>query len=245
MLDRLPADVLQCILSRTSPACVVAGVAPVCSCLHASARADGLWRIMLQTRYTRLLSECFDGECPLPVPPLSWREHYFAFPSSFLHHARARGRLLLEIDAVIYDVTTYLHLHPGDPEVLLAAAGHDATAVFREVGHSANAQRQLEQLAIAPRAVLVPSDDQARCRRCEGRDATASGSPLWRVLLGLLAGVRSESGRSKLRQVARMATTAFIRDLSEGRPDCRRLSPAVWRLAGVSLRNLELEPARG
>ena len=245
MLEALPADVLQCVLSRASPSCIVAGVAPVCRALHACARADGLWRIMLETRYQRLLSECFDGVCPPPVRPLSWREHYFAFASSFLQHARARGRLLLEIDAVVYDVSTYLHLHPGDPEVLLAAAGHDATAVFREVGHSPNAQRQLEQLAIAPRAELVPSDDEARCRRCEVRDATASGSPVWRVVLGLLAGVRSESGRSTLRQMARMAAVAFIRDLSEGRPDCRRLSPAVWRLAGVSLSTLDLDPARG
>ena len=162
MLEALPADVLQCVLSRASPSCIVAGVAPVCRALHACARADGLWRIMLETRYQRLLSECFDGVCPPPVRPLSWREHYFAFASSFLQHARARGRLLLEIDAVVYDVSTYLHLHPGDPEVLLAAAGHDATAVFREVGLSRNESAQLVESVLQHMSDALVDGEQVK-----------------------------------------------------------------------------------
>ena len=40
---------------------------------------------------------------------------------------------------------------------------------------------------------------------------------------------------SHLRSMLRLSLSVLVRDLSEGRPDCRRLAPAVFKLAEVRL----------
>lgn len=44
----------------------------------------------------------------------------------------------------VYDVTKYLDDHPGGKDVLLEAAGTDATEAFEDVGHSDEAREQLD-----------------------------------------------------------------------------------------------------
>ena len=259
-LDALPQDVLSIVLSFLPPECIIAGVAPTCRSLEAASRADSLWRSLLEERYSKVLStSLFNNTCPPPSAGYTWRAHYFNFSSHFLAHARDfAGRLALEIDGNIYDATGYLDDHPGEPEVLLAAAGHDASAVFHAVGHSPNAMRILKRLIVAPRAELIPpeEDEAAAWRRRrlssssgsgnlephDGTDApssssasTASSSTAATSWVGLASTVygamRSEGGRAKLREAASMVFEALLRDLTEGRPDCRRLSPAVYHLA--------------
>ena len=46
--------------------------------------------------------------------------------------------------SVVYNVTNYLEDHPGGKEVLIEAAGTDATEAFEEIGHSDEAREQLE-----------------------------------------------------------------------------------------------------
>ena len=261
-LDALPEDCLVAILLHVPPACIIGRVAPTCTTLLSAAHSDGLWQSLIDERYDLLLRCLFGGTCPPPPPNMSWCAHYFDLASSFLQHARLRGRVVMTIDNVVYDATPYVDKHPGDIEVLLAAAGHDATAAFHAVGHSTTARHILGTLAVASRDALVPREDAAlaaRWRRhahahrrghrrehwsggvADGHGASGVGgavvlepadeAPTWRAYgQALLAGMRSQSGRSSLRSMLRLSLTALVTDLTEGRPDCRRLSPAVWRL---------------
>ena len=114
---------------------------------------------------------------------------------------------------------------------LLAAAGTDASEVFRTIGHTPNAQRILAQFAIAPSHQLVPAE---RAHQRAGLEPTWSSTAL-----AVMAQLRSGEGRSTLGrvlpQLAKNVLSALFHDLTEGRPDCRRLVPAVWRLSQRSL----------
>eukprot|EP00966_Prymnesium_polylepis_P223931 5180779-Prymnesium_polylepis.1 len=89
-LTDLPPDVmLRCIGSLTEPADVVASAAPVCHAFHTAATADCVWKELLESRYSALLSKVFGGHTPGPTPMQSWRNHYFTFASSWREHAAA------------------------------------------------------------------------------------------------------------------------------------------------------------
>lgn len=50
----------------------------------------------------------------------------------------------------LYNITDFMHRHPGSPETLMDNAGADATEFFEDVGHSQNARdlmKSLESLA--------------------------------------------------------------------------------------------------
>ncbi|OMP08644.1 hypothetical protein COLO4_06262 [Corchorus olitorius] len=59
-----------------------------------------------------------------------------------------RTDCLLLIDGKVYDVTPFLEDHPGGDEVLLAAAGKDATDDFEDVGHSFDARAIMEKYLV-------------------------------------------------------------------------------------------------
>ncbi|GLJ06815.1 hypothetical protein SUGI_0049120 [Cryptomeria japonica] len=48
----------------------------------------------------------------------------------------------------VYDVSDYMHEHPGGYEVLLKASGGDATESFENVGHSSNARALLKPYCV-------------------------------------------------------------------------------------------------
>lgn len=52
------------------------------------------------------------------------------------------------IDNKVYDVTKFLEEHPGGEDILLDSSGRDATREFEDVGHSAEARAQLDDLRI-------------------------------------------------------------------------------------------------
>ena len=54
----------------------------------------------------------------------------------------------LVIRQKVYDVTTYLNEHPGGPEILKEVINTDATEAFEAIGHSTDAQQQLEKLYV-------------------------------------------------------------------------------------------------
>ncbi|XP_038076591.1 cytochrome b5-like [Patiria miniata] len=49
---------------------------------------------------------------------------------------------------LVYDVTEFLHQHPGGSEILLEHAGHDSTRAFQGKGHSEEAHKLLEKYCI-------------------------------------------------------------------------------------------------
>jgi cytochrome-b5 reductase len=55
----------------------------------------------------------------------------------------------LEIDGVIYDVTSFIYDHPGGEEIIVESGGMvGAGAEFEAAGHSSDAKKMLEQYAI-------------------------------------------------------------------------------------------------
>ncbi|KAK4374176.1 hypothetical protein RND71_004853 [Anisodus tanguticus] len=53
------------------------------------------------------------------------------------------------INAKVYDVTNFLNDHPGGDEILLAAAGKDASEEFEEAGHGSAARLMLDEFYVA------------------------------------------------------------------------------------------------
>ncbi|KAF9610956.1 hypothetical protein IFM89_025989 [Coptis chinensis] len=49
------------------------------------------------------------------------------------------------VGLAVYDVTKFLEDHPGGDEVLLSAAGKDATDDFEDVGHSSSARAMMDE----------------------------------------------------------------------------------------------------
>ncbi|KAH8387843.1 hypothetical protein KR093_009869 [Drosophila rubida] len=58
------------------------------------------------------------------------------------------GDLWIVIDNKVYDVTKFLHEHPGGEETLLTVGGTDGTEDFNDVGHSAEARELLKKYFI-------------------------------------------------------------------------------------------------
>lgn len=226
-LVRLPRELLLFVLQHLEPAELILSVARVCSTLAQAATDDDLWRALLHARYAVLLQTVFGGVVPPPqraIADESWRSHFFSFGATWMAQAwKTAGRVVMKIDGELYDVTPFLDAHPGGAELLEEAAATDATAVFDAVGHSPNARRILQRYQLPP--LHLPSDESLRVRQ----RPSVSG---WSDAAGLLADViRGGEERTRLRKTFGSMLHAVWGDLTEGRPDCRRLSPAVWRLA--------------
>ena len=50
----------------------------------------------------------------------------------------------LIVKGVVYDMTNFVKEHPGGEETILEYAGKDATTAFNDVGHSADAIREMK-----------------------------------------------------------------------------------------------------
>ncbi|KAL3685762.1 hypothetical protein R1sor_003784 [Riccia sorocarpa] len=62
-------------------------------------------------------------------------------------HTSAKDCWLI-VHGKVYDVTRYLDDHPGGDQILIAAAGEDATDDFEETGHSDDARKLMERYLI-------------------------------------------------------------------------------------------------
>jgi hypothetical protein len=67
---------------------------------------------------------------PVELPWLSWEE---------IRKHRTAEDAWLVIGEFVYDVTSFLTVHPGGHEVLLAQLGQDASAAFARIGHTPEA----------------------------------------------------------------------------------------------------------
>ncbi|CAH2049796.1 unnamed protein product, partial [Iphiclides podalirius] len=96
------------------------------------------------------------------------------------------------INNLVYDVTKFLDDHPGGHEVLINAAGTDATEEFDDIGHSLDAKELLKKFLIGE---LVDEDKSAVQKRninwtAAETDTESSGGFMssWKfpVVLGLV-----------------------------------------------------------
>ncbi|KAJ7284325.1 hypothetical protein O6H91_04G116600 [Diphasiastrum complanatum] len=67
--------------------------------------------------------------------------------AEIFNHSKAKDIWLL-IHGKVYDVSKFSEDHPGGEEVLISAAGKDATDDFEDVGHSSSAKAMMEEYYI-------------------------------------------------------------------------------------------------
>jgi len=65
------------------------------------------------------------------------------------------------IEDKVYDITKFIRQHPGGYEIMLEQAGGDATLAFRGVGHSSNADNDLEKYLIG----ILPASERIYLNR--------------------------------------------------------------------------------
>lgn len=80
----------------------------------------------------RLMIDVFTSMLPA-VSPRETLPHYTA--SEVLHHNNDEAGYWFIIDDTVYDVTSYLNMHPGGDALLRHYAGIDATEEYKQVGH--------------------------------------------------------------------------------------------------------------
>ncbi|RLU15641.1 hypothetical protein DMN91_011395 [Ooceraea biroi] len=89
----------------------------------------------------------------------------------------------------VYDVTDYMHHHPGGPELLGEYAGKDATSGFDDFGHSSDAKKMLKEYLIGE---LEDEDKRANRKKkfaiSNGVKMEASAGRRHRTLLAMLCG---------------------------------------------------------
>uniref|UniRef100_A0A7S3SU40 Cytochrome b5 heme-binding domain-containing protein n=1 Tax=Emiliania huxleyi TaxID=2903 RepID=A0A7S3SU40_EMIHU len=139
----LTDDCFASVLENVSaPELLVLGA--VCRHLRAALDDGAHWEGAFRRRFEPVARLLFRGEMPLPpvrqLPARGrggacWRLHYRSFRRSWMEPG-GHGRLLLCIHGRVYDATEYMLEHPGDPNVLRASAGRDATQAFKHVGLS-------------------------------------------------------------------------------------------------------------
>lgn len=211
----LPYDCLQRVLVALPPVDLVTAIPRTSRSLRAAAGDDSLWRLLLEARYEGVLRLVFEGRCPSPPPSQTWRDFYLEFCAAWPSLAlREVSKVIVTLHGGTFDLTSFLDEHPGGPALLLAAAGADATAAYDAVGHSEYANRLLKRHALAE--LRLPRDDGLVV--VDRREKSSPWS-MW-----------DAAGRQRWRQLGWTALSAVISDLTEGRPDGRRLAPVVWSL---------------
>ena len=198
--SRLPPELLLLVASQLDAVDLMA-LARCCRSLRDVADDPCVWRDLLARRLAPMLRSFFDGELPPPEEGLSWKRWHFELRSSWKQRAqRLTGKLLVQVGSQrlsgrqpdelisiwdasdfwwaprgdtygIYDVSTFVHVHPGADLIIKdAAAEADATDTFEINGHSDEAVRRLATLAV-PGLERLPYDlelDDAR-RRARSR----------------------------------------------------------------------------
>ena len=61
---------------------------------------------------------------------------------------KAGGGIIFSINGKVYDVSKFVHDHPGGPHILQEHAGTDASQVFEDVSHSDSAEEMLLEYQI-------------------------------------------------------------------------------------------------
>ena len=186
-LDALPRDLLLQILSLLDPSDVVVGGA-CCKALQHLSACDDLWQMLLWRHYAPVLRLAFGGRLASPLPPLSWRQHFFSFRNLWMVQAARppHCRAIFSIRGHVYDATDFVDDHPGLPAFLLSAAGTDASAAFALAGHSENARKILQRFAVPSLDPFQPQPSWP----CGGGSAASGES------LGVGGGRESGSGPS-------------------------------------------------
>lgn len=155
----LPADVQVHVLSYLHPKDVV-----TFACTSRSSRAivdsgetsKTLWKTLWLRDYAWVVHSWAPGIEALrrsqPVDHTFDKAFYFLFGQSYVNYILAGqntfDQCLVGLHGHIYDITAFLHTHPGSPETLMVQSGKDATRFFEDMNHSSGARRLAESLCV-------------------------------------------------------------------------------------------------
>lgn len=158
--DALPQEVLHELLLFLSPR-------ELSQCPVVSKRwnfvtgddADALWRLVF-LRDFKESGERFHAVFPID----SWRQFYFQHHvSRAVELARLLGlaadkKLCVAIENQVYDVTSFIHSHPGGYHVIGDVVGTDATAIWEQFQHSAEAKESMKEFIVHDAILSAPRD---------------------------------------------------------------------------------------
>uniref|UniRef100_K3WHX2 Cytochrome b5 heme-binding domain-containing protein n=1 Tax=Globisporangium ultimum (strain ATCC 200006 / CBS 805.95 / DAOM BR144) TaxID=431595 RepID=K3WHX2_GLOUD len=156
-IEALPLDVLHELLLFLSPkdlaACPM--VSKQMNVVTGDA-SDSLWRLVFQRDFEET-GERFQVVFPIE----SWRQFYFQHHlSRAVEIARLLGlqedKKCVAIEDHVYDVTAFLHSHPGGYHVIGDVIGTDATEIWDQFQHSQEAKESMKEFMV---------DDPILCNR--------------------------------------------------------------------------------
>ena len=157
-LSSLPDELLLVILACCdAPTLTVLSV--VSRELAALARTDALWHALVVSRYGAV-REALPPHALKPratwcalYKSLGTPGHSGSFCSLVASRHASDESCWLVLEEAVYDVTEFMHRHPGMATPLRLFGGTDATEAFREVPHSSEAMRFMATLEVRERSL--------------------------------------------------------------------------------------------
>ena len=157
-LDGAPLTRLPCELIGLSLGDLSAVRALACTCRHLKhvCKAEAVWQRQFRLRFGPVVERWFDASTlATPREGVSWRSFFADFDAHWPAWAyKASGKILLRLHGRLYDVTDFVHVHPGgaffSAEHMREARGRDISQAFDMVGHSSSAKRLLATLRVQP-----------------------------------------------------------------------------------------------
>eukprot|EP00538_Stauroneis_constricta_P004868 CAMPEP_0119553166 /NCGR_PEP_ID=MMETSP1352-20130426/5978_1 /TAXON_ID=265584 /ORGANISM="Stauroneis constricta, Strain CCMP1120" /LENGTH=462 /DNA_ID=CAMNT_0007599521 /DNA_START=335 /DNA_END=1719 /DNA_ORIENTATION=+ len=218
---RLPTDVHTHIASFLHPRDVVK-----LACVSRSYRgvidrgevSMAIWKTLWERDYGWVLSDMDIGKEAVKrsnaLPAFS-KQFYFRFGQTYLNYVLAGQnspeRCLVGLHSNIYDITPFLHLHPGSPDTLMVHSGKDATAFFEDMGHSMGARRLAKSLCI----VVDRSGDHHRCGLYPTAKTAISPNATHHRISMFVENDRLCKSRKEQRRKRRIGTLSHIRERLE------------------------------
>jgi hypothetical protein len=159
------------------------------------------------------------------------KEFYFQFGQAYMGYVLAGQNTpyscLVGIHSNIYDITSFMNIHPGSPDTLMVHAGKDATAFFEDMSHSTRARRLARSLCVVvdgfsyqggcglhptPHSVLADRTDALLPPLAQRSDNLSLGRKQ-RTGLGTLSRIRTQYVR-EYEQLRRQVDRKFASDTS-------------------------------
>ncbi len=145
-----------------------------------------------------------------------WKEFFFEFEMSWLEWLAAGQNLetscLVGVHGRLFDITEFMHRHPGSPETLMDNAGADASEMFEDVGHSLDARHLMKSLESLAPGRRPRSKGSRGARRIGG----GNGDPRVGSCTLSSTAQRMREGRALARREAKAAHLAAV--VGGGRP---------------------------
>ncbi|KPM07616.1 cytochrome b5-like protein [Sarcoptes scabiei] len=106
------------------------------------------------------------------IPKLANRNNLKEYSLSQVMEHDQNDDCWIVVEDLVYDVTEFLHDHPGGHYIVMEHAGRDATMVFRGSSHSKDAYDMLKKYLIG----ILVENERIHWSRCDSSDDLFSSS---------------------------------------------------------------------